>query len=157
MGLKFEFLADRKDTVPLIAKWYYQEWGGIQSDDSFEKTTERIQKSLNRDQIPLHLLAIEEDEILGVVELKFHEMDIYPDKEHWIGGVYVPLSHRGKGVATSLVEHAVKLARKFGVKTLYLQTEKQDGGLYGRLGWKILERTTYKNVDVVVMTRHLGV
>jgi len=42
-----------------------------------------IQSYLNHDQLPLIVLAQDGDEILGAAQLRFHEMDIDPEREHW--------------------------------------------------------------------------
>jgi len=92
---------------------------------------------------------------MGVAELKFHEMDIYPEKEHWLGGVYVPVEHRGKGIASRLIRQAVRIARTLGVPTLYLQTEKLEGGLYASLGWVPVAQANNRGLDVLVMEKLL--
>lgn len=154
--MQIEFLADHPDAVQLISKWYFDEWGHVIPNNSLENVVSRVSSMLNRDKIPLHLLAIENGEILGVTQLKIREMTIYPEKEHWVGGVYVKSSARGKNVATKLVSRAIELAKEFGVKTLYLQTEAtEDGGLYARLGWKPIEKVHYNGVHVLVMENAL--
>jgi len=37
-----------------------------------------------------------------------------------------------------------------------LQTERDDGGLYGRLGWQTCERLPYHGYQANVMTKELG-
>jgi GNAT superfamily N-acetyltransferase len=115
-----------------------------------------MRDALNREKIPLFVLAVEADEIVGVAELKYREMAIYPDKEHWIGGVFVPPAHRGKGIASRLANRIVEIAGSLGVKTLHLQTEKLNGGLYARLGWVATEQVNYRGLDVLVMEKRLG-
>jgi GNAT superfamily N-acetyltransferase len=63
----------------------------------------------------------------------------------------VPLEHRGKGVAVSLIGKIVEIAASLGVRVLYLQTPRLDGGLYARLGWKPYRQVRYKELDVLVM------
>jgi GNAT superfamily N-acetyltransferase len=58
--------------------------------------------------------------IVGTASLKYREMDIYPEKEHWLGGVFVSAEYRGRGIATRLVDGALEMARTLGVKMLYL-------------------------------------
>ncbi len=92
---------------------------------------------------------------MGVAELKFREMDIYSEKEHWLGGVYVPVKHRGKGIASQLIRQALQVAHTLGVSTLFLQTEKLGGGLYANLGWVPVDRVNYRGLDVLVMEKTL--
>lgn len=153
--MDFAMLADRTEAVPRIAGWYFDQWGRADGIPNAEHIEAKLQSYLNRDEMPLMVLAIAEDEILGVVQLKFREMDIYPEKEHWLGGVYVPAQHRGRDIATMLVHQALRLARALGVEQLHLQTEKLDGGLYARLGWVPQERVTYHGNEVLVMEKHL--
>ena len=47
------------------------------------------------------------------------------------------------------------MAPRYGVAMLSLQTEREDGGLYRKLGWVPVERVRYHGVDVTVMERHL--
>jgi Acetyltransferase (GNAT) family len=153
--MKYVLLADRPEAIPTVARWYYDEWGHKAADNSFEQTCERIRGKLNRDKAPLHLLAVGSDQVLGVAQLKIREMDIYPDKEYWLGSVYTPIPFRHQGVASGLSDQVAALAKSFGIDTLFLQTERLDGGLYPQLGWKPLEKVLYKGLDVLVMEKAL--
>ena len=151
-----ELLADRPEAIPTIARWYYDQWGYRDPDNSHEKTCTHIGNMLNRDHAPLHVLAIEDGRVLGVAQWKIREMDIYPDREHWLGGVYVSDQSRGRGIASRVCNKAAEIAKSFGVDRVYLQTEKLDGGLYARLGWHPMEKVHYHGVDVRVMGKDLG-
>jgi GNAT superfamily N-acetyltransferase len=155
--MDFVFLADRPDAIPTIARWYFAQWGYRVPGSSVDRVRNRIENALNRDKPPLLVLTIEGDEILGVAELKIREMDIYPQREYWLGGVFVPPEHRGKKIASSVALKVTALAQSFGIGKLYLQTERLDGGLYARLGWKPLEQVNYKGFEVLVMEKQLGV
>lgn len=93
--------------------------------------------------------------LLGAAELKTREMDIYPDYEHWLGGVYVESSERGKGIGRLLTLDIIDRAKRFGIKRLYLQTESLSGGLYAECGFKPLETVEYKGRHVLVMVAKL--
>ena len=155
--MKFEYLADHEHLLPTIANWYFEEWGYLNKDETPDLAIKKLQFYLNKDKIPLILLAIDEGELLGVAQLKFHEMSIYPTKKHWLGGVYVAKEHRGKGVARQIISQLITIAKKLNIKTIYLQTEKLDGGLYRRMGWKPIEQVHYKGVDVLVMEKNMVV
>jgi GNAT superfamily N-acetyltransferase len=152
--LTFAFLADRQDAIVTVAQWYYKEWGKVPGN-SVEQTIERIKGKLNRDKSPLHILAISTGRVLGVAQLKLREMSIYPEKEFWLGSLFVSHEFRGCGVGSALAEEIAVIAKRFGIKELYLQTEVLDGGLYKRLGWNPIEATEYNGVQVVVMVKLL--
>ncbi|MFQ5549564.1 MAG: GNAT family N-acetyltransferase [Woeseia sp.] len=156
MPIQFAFLADRVQAIPVISRWYYDEWGHLVQDDSIERTRDRIEEYMNRDEIPFILLATKDNEIVGLAQLKFHEMaEMFPDKEHWLGGLYVAANHRGQGYGSLIVEQIAKMAPTYGVQTLYLQTEALDGGLYARLGWTPYARVNNRGLNVLVMERQL--
>lgn len=153
--MEFEYLADNKDLLPGVAKWYFEEWGHLNEEKTLDQEIQNLQAYLNRDQIPLILLAIDNGRLLGVAQLKFHEMSIYPEKTHWLGGVYVSKEHRGKGVAKQIIEKLIARAKYCKVKTLYLQTENLSGGLYRQMGWVPIEQVNYHGIEVLVMEKNI--
>ena len=155
LKLKFVFLADREEAIPQVAQWYFDEWGSYVSGSTFDSFSTQLAEYRNKSKIPLIILAVDKDEVIGVVQLKFREMTIYPEKEHWLGGVYVASKHRGKGVAAALVKKVEEVASTQGVSKLHLQTENLTGGVYSRLGWQPIEKVNYRGVDVVVMYKDL--
>lgn len=156
MPLKFEMLADRIDAVPILSRWYYDEWGHLRSENSLQRTRARVRRYLNRDRIPFILLATRDTEVVAAAQLKLREMaEIFPDRKYWLGGVYVAAGHRGRGYGSRIAERVAAMAPTYGVRTLYLQTEALDGGLYARLGWTPCARATNRGLDVLVMERKL--
>lgn len=154
--MNFQFLADRQDAIPIVAGWYFEEWGYKIPDNSIQQTIERISGKLNHDKAPLHILAVEDKKVLGVAQFKMYEMDIYPDKEFWLGSLFVSPASRRRGVGSALANKIATTAEGFGVKELYLQTEVLSGGLYRHIGWHLIEIIIYKDLPVTVMVRRLG-
>lgn len=154
-SVRFAPLADFPAAVPLLARWYFDQWGHERPGATLEASVAKVNATAQTSALPTSLLAIADGKVVGAAQVKFHEMDIYPDKEHWLGNVYVVSSHRGIGIATQLVERIVVVSRQFGVKTLHLQTEALGGGLYARLGWQPEERVRYSGKLVLVMRRDL--
>ena len=155
--MELEYLANNKSAIPTLAKWYFEEWGHLLEENSLDKEIQNLHLYLNTDKIPLIILAIKDQKILGAAQLKFREMDIYPDKEHWLGGVYVSKQHRGNGIAKIIISEAITKAKKLGVHKLYLQTEHLSGGLYSRLGWETIEQVYYRGTNVLVMEKTIAV
>jgi len=139
----------------MIAQWYFDQWGHLGTDNSVRKIEKELQQYCNIESLPLMLVASKDDRVLGTAQLKFREMSIYPEKEHWLGGVYVDSSVRGKGIAVKIIAEVERIARSFDVKTLYLQTEDLTGGLYKKLAWQVLEQVNYRGLEVLVMEKNL--
>ena len=153
--MQIKYLEHCQQTIATIAEWYFNEWGYLKKDSSVESFAQNIQTYLNTDKIPLMLIAVENNEAVGAMQLKYREMSIYPDKEHWLGGVYVSENHRGKNIAEQMIKKLIDVAQSLDVKTLYLQTEQLDGGLYRKLGWQAIEQVNYRGIDVLVMEKRL--
>lgn len=154
--MKFDLLAHRRYAIPVLGRWYHREWGIRLHDESEADSVERVMEFLNEDKIPFIVVASEDDEILGAAQLKYREMgDLFPEKEHWLGGVYVPPAHRGQGIGRKLVQEIANRAPNHGVETLYLQTERLDGGLYRHLGWRPVTQVRHHGIDVLVMEKRL--
>lgn len=153
--MTLEFLADRPEFIPLLAHWYYQEWGHKEKSRTLYSEIEKLNGYLNKKSLPLILLATHHEELLGAAQLKYHEMTIYPEKEHWLGGVYVSAKHRGRGIAAQIITRLLSLAEKMHIPKLYLQTIDLSGGLYRQMGWSPLEVVNYREVDVLVMERSI--
>ena len=154
--MELDFLANNKTTIPTIAKWYFEEWGYLMKENSLDEVEQNLHAYLNSDKIPLIILAKEGEVVLGVAQLKFHEMDIYPEKEHWLGGVYVANEYRGNKIAEKIILEVISTAKKLGVHKLHLQTEDLSGGLYSRLGWEPIEQVNYRGNNVLVMEKTIA-
>lgn len=151
VDLTLELLADNIGAHRKIARWYFDEWVSSASGVSIEQVEITLAEATNRHSPPLMVLAKEAERIVGAAELKTHEMDIYPDYEFWVGGVYVDVNYRGQGVGQCLVNDILNRAKAIGIQTLYLQTEDLTGGLYTRFGFQPLSIVDYKGYKVRVM------
>lgn len=110
---------------------------------------------MSADSLPMHLLALENGVPVGFGALKLHEMDAYPDREHWLGSLFVPPGMRGRGIGSALIDEIVRRVPAHGVSLLSLQTERLDGGIYRRHGWVGVERTCAKGDEVLIMERRI--
>lgn len=155
--MPFIALSEAPHLLPQVAQWYFDTWGrqvpGVDLDDELV----RLEVFLQQDELPLLLLAMQDQQPVAAAQLKFHERTERPERLHWLGGVYVCESQRGNGLAARLIEELMTRGRGLGVRDVYLQTERSDGGLYRRLGWKPLEMQVHASgVPVRIMQRTLS-
>lgn len=150
-SLRFALLADHPAAVTIVARWYYDEWIKGRPGTTLAQVEAKLALSNHRNTAPLLLLTFLADTLAGAAELKIREMDIFPDYEHWIGGVYVDSAYRGSGIARQMVENLKARARTMGIRQLYLQTEDPNGGLYAHCGFKPLQSVEYRGHQVLVM------
>jgi GNAT superfamily N-acetyltransferase len=152
MKVNIEYLADHPGSVPILARWLFDEWGHRAPDGSIDGMVETLKRRLNRNRLPLALLAIHDGQPVGTVSLKLKEVAIRPQYEHWLGTLYVHQPYRGRGIGSLLVEAAIKVAAQLGVGELYLYTRHpKTEGLYAKLGWVVVERPEYRGRPAVIM------
>jgi len=121
---------------------------------TLEDLTRTFTGHLNRDCIPLTLIAFLDGQPAGTASIYVHDMDIRLDLTPWLAAVYVPPPYRKQGIGSELVKTVEKMARRLQINRLYLFTPDQEQ-FYTRLGWSVLGRLEYRNQLVVVMDKDL--
>ena len=149
--MRIEYLADRTDALPILARWKHKEWGHLRAGDTVEKRQARLAETAHRDRIPLTVVALQGEEVLGSASLIEHDMETRMELTPWLAGVYVGEAYRCRGIGAELVRRIMSEAGKLKVPLLYLYTVHSEK-FYAALGWTFLERTSYLEHDVVIMT-----
>jgi GNAT superfamily N-acetyltransferase len=155
MRLTFSLLRDRPNEIPVVARWWCDEWGLPERHTSFDDYVRELATGA-ADALPLHILAESAGRPIGVATLKIKDAHTaVAGKSRWLSGVYVESSSRGLGVACALCSQIVNLARERAITHIYLETERLDGGLYAKLGWKPIQQLNRDAVDFLVMLNQL--
>jgi len=160
--IRIDYLADHPELLDDLAWLSWKEWQEIyeQREQTLEHCLKNYRERMNTDRLPLTLvavrgrLAVNSPELLGMVSLKFHDMDTRPDLDPWLGGLLVLPEWRSRGVGTMLMHRATEEARRLNVSQLYLWTHSAER-LYQKLDWQVVERTNYFGKEAVVMERNL--
>ena len=152
--MHFDLLANRPEHAETVAGWLCSEWGDGKPE-SKDRLADALRARMSVISLPMHLLALEGDHAVGFIALKLHEMDNYPEREYWLGSLYVPASERGRGIGGALIEELIRRSSAHAVTLLSLQTERLDGGFYCRYGWKAVERANSRGDEILVMERRI--
>ena len=147
-----DFLAQHQRYIPTLAQWFHDEWGYLYPQRTLAEVQEAISERTNTDKLPLALVAIDGQELLGTVCLKQHDMDTRMDLTPWLAGLYVADHKRGKGIGRALVAAIETQARKLGIEKLYLYTPESEA-FYLVLGWQLVERMEYHGYPVSLMEK----
>jgi predicted N-acetyltransferase YhbS len=156
MAIEVHYLADHANLIRLLATWFYEEWGIRNPEDSVENCEKRLLNRMNRERLPLTLIAFQGAEPVATASLKMREVETHPQFLHWLGTVYVHHPFRNQGIGSQLVEYAASEAERHKVRELYLYTHRHES-FYARLGWFPVERPHYRGREVVIMKRVLAV
>jgi GNAT superfamily N-acetyltransferase len=163
LEIRIEYLANHPELVDELARLSWKEWQEVyqQRDETLEDSLKNYRGRMNIDRLPLTLVAVRagraensgsESELIGMVSLKFHDMDTRPDLDPWLGGLLVLPEWRNRGVGTMLMHRATEEARRLNVPRLFLWTASAEG-LYLKLGWRTIERTDYCGLRIVIMQK----
>lgn len=124
-------LREKPELMNEAAEWFHSKWGV-----PTEAYLECMEAYLKGETELGWFLCLQEGQILGglgVIENDFHDRkDLTPN----ICAVYTEESHRGKGIAGSLLNMAVEDLRGKGISPAYLVTDHT--GFYERYGWEFL-------------------
>lgn len=152
--MRIEFLKHFSEFIPLIAKWFYQEWGHYHPELSLQDIEERLYQRINTNKIPLALVAVENEEVVGTVSLKKYDMDTRKQYSPWLSSMYVREDKRKQGIGKQLVQALENKAKELGVKILYLYTPDAED-FYHKYGWQTFEHVKYRSAQVSVMKKKL--
>jgi GNAT superfamily N-acetyltransferase len=150
--IAIDYLANCPELVDELARLSWEEWKDVyqQRKQTLEDTVKNSRDRMNTDRLPFTLVASQASEPVGMVSLKFHDMDTRPDLDPWLGGLLALSEWRNRGVGTMLMHRATEEARRLNVPQLYLWTHTAEG-LYHKLAWQVVERTNYFGKEAVVM------
>jgi predicted N-acetyltransferase YhbS len=114
-----------------------------------------ITRRINRDRLPLILVAYQGPEPLGTVSIKRHDKGAPRRLGPWITSLYVREEYRNRGIGSSLMAAAEGKARELGEEVLFLITYQLEP-YYVRLGWKELEHTSHDGYLITIMIKRLN-
>ncbi len=160
--IRIDYLADHSELLDELARLSWKEWQNIyqQREHTLEDCLKNYRERMNIDRLPLTFVAVragraancgDATELLGMVSLKFHDMDTRPDLDPWLGGLLVLPEWRNRGLGTMLMHRATDEARRLNISRLYLWTHSAER-LYHKLGWQVVERSDYFGKKAVVMS-----
>lgn len=148
--MRIEFLADHINSREIIASWFMKEWGERYPERDLACWAE-TQTYLNKGKLPLTLVAIEGNEIVGTVCLRADGMTSHKEWQAWLSYLVVPEAHRGKGIGKALVKKAEAIASELNINELHLFTRLGNPTLYSALGWGMIGKEEYRGGTVSVM------
>ena len=134
--LKYTYLADNPELVPLCAKWAIEAWGKYNPTMTLEKRIKSFTEHCNKNLIPLTFIAWINDQPVGMASLRTHA-DIRQDLTPWFASLYVDDKFQKQGIGQELVKKVQNEAIKLGYKTLHLLTYDESlPEWYSLLGWR---------------------
>ncbi len=137
---KIEYLADRPDCLQACAAWAYGRWGVQKKDGSLERAISIFEGGMQKDTIPLTLVAINlaTDLPVAMGSLWIKDGTEWPEKTPWIASVYTLYRYRGLGLAKQIIKRLEAEAINIGFQKVYLQSGSA-ANFYRNLGYEEIE------------------
>jgi len=110
------YLANFTEAIPQLAAWFREEW----PDEIGGDAETGLHRCMNTNEIPIGLVAVDNGNPVGIVQLLSTSMSSHPHLKPWIGGLYVhpPWRHRG-AIAASVELDGLRVTKGEEKLTLY--------------------------------------
>jgi N-acetylglutamate synthase-like GNAT family acetyltransferase len=146
-----KYLPPDQDVIKTIAEWVFKEWGHLNSGSSLERSTEKLHQRTESTEIPITLVAFDQDIPIGTASLVVNDMETHPQYTPWLANVYVVPEFRKNGVGSALCKAIAAEMKRLRIEKAFLFTPNNEA-MYRRLGWQTIERVSYHGEEVVVMS-----
>ena len=137
------FLADYLDTIPILIRWFREQWPDYHADMSQAEMEQDFLEDASCDRLPIRLVAFKSNQLVGTIILR-EQNETLKEFQPELGGLYVVESHRGHGIATELVRAGMQLAINQGYKTVFATTVAATG-ILEHLGWEFIKTITHED------------
>lgn len=155
--MEIRYLKEYRQWIPTIAQWFYDEWGDFYPNLTVNDITERLEQRTNTDTIPLALVAVEDNKVVGTVSIKQHDMDTRMQYSPWLASLYVEKTYRHKGVSVRLIQAGINKAIELGIKSIYLYTIiPKHKAFYLSRSWRFVETTRYRGRTAIIVKKELA-
>ena len=153
--MQVSYLADTFETATQLIPGLLDHWRPFSPEDTWDARAHRLRTHMNREELPIAWLAHDGSRAIGTAALRKHDLPERVDLSPWLGGVYVAREFRGQGVASLLCRTVEERARQLGFRSLHLFTLDQQA-LYEHLGWRSIERTSWRTHSADIMTKEIA-
>lgn len=151
--MKIDYLADHPEFIPPLAQQTLEHYRDILRDETFETRCGKLRSHMNKDALPLALVAFADAELLGMGALREHDLPGHEDLTPWLAAMFVPRQYRRRGIGSALCRTLEEKAWSMGFVALYLFTLDQQR-LYQGLGWQHLQPSNWLGHPVDIMMKH---
>ncbi len=146
-ALDIRLLADCRDMIPVLARWFRKQW----SDQLPMDPEESFARCARRNALPQSLVAFRAQQAVGTVSVLPTSVASHPQLSPWVAALYVRPACRHAGIATQMVSAALEQAWSLGFDRIYIgiQAAREH---YEKLGWRF-EALGSSNGETILILR----
>ncbi|MFT5082049.1 MAG: GNAT superfamily N-acetyltransferase [Lentisphaeria bacterium] len=139
-------LKEQPPWIDTVALWHHQEWLNGRKllnecqtsrqhiDAKLDERKASLKRHMDNAPLPITFIAHLDDLPLGSVSLVYYQFVASAEQSEWLTNLYVVPTHRCKGIASTLLDHAQRYAHDIGLERLLLYTTDQ-ANFYKKRGW----------------------
>jgi predicted N-acetyltransferase YhbS len=150
--MRIDFLKNHPHFTLRLAKLCGEEWRHLYSAWDHAEALREFASQRADGTLPVSLVALEENELLGMVSLIFDDLPGYEHLNPWLASLLVLPEQRKKGAGSRLVREAERLLVLNRVPRAYLFTESA-GSFFENLGWYAIEKATCNKHPVAILKK----
>ena len=151
--LRLDYLSDHPKLIPILAEWHHHQWSYLAHSTTLGQRIARLRQH-GRGRLPTSFVALLDETPVGSAALVDNDMTDQDALSPWLANVYVVPEQRRRGIGAALVQRVAEEARTLGYRDIYLYTEDQ-AHFYAGLGWRNIDRRTYRGYLMTVMALRL--
>jgi N-acetylglutamate synthase-like GNAT family acetyltransferase len=142
--ITFDLLKNHPHHIPELAQLMFDEWGEYYPNSSLEIMLKWLHKTTRQSGLPLTMLALDEEKIVGCAMVQNHELYREKGVTPWLGGLLVKNDYQHQGIGEHLHQWTIDYIQSLGYQKLYLLAfDENIVEWYKNLGWEI-----YKVVEL---------
>lgn len=156
--VEMELLADHPEALPSLIEWFEREWAPYYGPDGPGDATADLLESCNREKLPIAMVAILDNEVVGTAALKAESVSTHKHLTPWLAALLVSSEFRRRGVARCLIAAIEDKARDLGFQVIYVGTGEGSGTPESQLrerGWEFIEKRPYFVSEVSIFQKAL--
>jgi GNAT superfamily N-acetyltransferase len=151
MTCQVQQLSECPHHLEAVANWIFQQWWSRRCD-SVEVVLGWLRAHRQKDKVPYTVVALVEGSPVGSCSVIESDCVHRPQYAPWVAAVFVKPEMRHRGIASAILQEASAIARRAGVRGLYIDCLAATAPIYEKNGWKVYEREV-GDKDSVVMLR----
>ena len=156
--IQIALLADHPEALPILEEWFEREWEPYYGPDGPGDAAKDLLEACNRDGLPVALVAILGNEIIGTAALKAESVSTHKHLTPWLAALLVKTEFRRRGIAGHLIGAVEEQAKQLGFRKIYVGTGEGSGTAETALrkrGWEFVEKGPYFVSEVVIFRKAL--
>jgi GNAT superfamily N-acetyltransferase len=152
--IKIQYLCEYNRHIPTLAQIWKDSIGSKWCPDvSLAQCEESLALHLHDDCLPLTYIALDSNKPIGMCSLRSDDGLRQTKRFPWLGSLCIQDDYRKRGIGKLLIQVTKNKAKQMGFKKLYLFTFEQSvADWYTYLGWVEIEKSTFKDHPIIIMS-----